>query len=133
MGAQGVSGAAVERGPLADTRLSTILLFVQDFPRMLAFYRDTLGLGLIRASERFAGFRTPGGGGISLHAGATSSAAPGAMVVLEFEVKDIDATVARLKTLGVEVGPIRDEVFGRIAVFDDPEGHHLGLEQRRAR
>jgi len=48
---------------------------------------------------------------------------------MEFLVEDIEGVVGELAARGVRVEPIREERFGRITTFRDPEGNVIGLEQ----
>lgn len=120
-------------GPLRSAHLETVLLFVHDFEGMLRFYRDTLGLTVRYSSSRFAELAAAGEMTISLHPGRSDRATKSESLILEFGVSDLDQVVDQLNKLGIHVDPIRDESFGRIASFWDPEGHRIGLEQPRRR
>jgi len=98
-------------------------------PKMLSFYRDILGLRVGFSNAGFAELSGAGGAGVALHSGADTASHPDADVMIEFLVDDIEAAVQELAARGVSVSPIRDEPFGRIAGFQDPEGHRIGLEQ----
>ena len=108
-----------------------MLIFAIDFPRMLEFYRDRLGLRVNYASDMFAELAGAGDVGISLHAGRAPSGKPDGDMMVEFLVTDIDDVVRQLESKGVQVEPVRQESFGKITHFSDPEGHRIGLEQPR--
>jgi len=44
-------------------------------------------------------------------------------------VGDLDGVVRSLRRRGVKVGRIRNEPFGRVTAFRDPEGNEIGLEE----
>jgi predicted enzyme related to lactoylglutathione lyase len=117
------------KGPLSSGRLDTVLIFTHDFGRMVGFYRDTLGLRVDFATSHFASFSTPSGAGVSLHSGADPSSRADEGVVIEFRILDMAATVQELAAVGVTCAPVRNESFGKITHFLDPEGHRIGLEQ----
>jgi catechol 2,3-dioxygenase-like lactoylglutathione lyase family enzyme len=71
----------------------------RDLGRARQFYEGTLGL--TPAEERPAGVRYECGGGAALFVFATSQAGRGGHTQAGFEVPDIDAAVAALRTRGV--------------------------------
>jgi predicted enzyme related to lactoylglutathione lyase len=116
--------------------LGQLHISVRDVERSVAFYRDVLGLPHL--------FTVPGqpmaffaSGQVRLYLGVPEDPSFRSQCVLYFNVDDIDAEVARLRGLDVEV---RDEphVVHRdgtnelwMAGFTDPDGHHLILIQER--
>lgn len=118
-------------GPLTDARIETVLIFARDFDTLLRFYRDTLGLKVGYSSAMFAELSAGPGAGISLHGGSETLSKSDGDVMIEFLVQDIDATVRALQERGVSPEPVREESFGKITHFVDPEGHRIGIEQPR--
>jgi len=114
-------------GPLTDANLETVFLWTRDFKRMREFYRETLGLPVGYENPHFAAFRA-GPGSIALHAEREPHTRSDSWH-MEFIVKDIDEVARELARRGVSVSPIREESFGRIATFRDPEGNEIGLEE----
>lgn len=122
-------------------RLGLTLLYVEDFPRMLAFYRDTLGLTLgaddpgpgHEIGVDWAQFRTEGGGALELfdHARFGKKLAfpyPRSNAnVITFRVASVERETARLRTAGADVGDIFHADWGKAMHFYDPEGNHLQL------
>ncbi len=116
--------------------LGQLHISVRDVERSVAFYRDVLGLPHL--------FTVPGqpmaffaSGQVRLYLGVPEDPSFRSQCVLYFNVDDIDAEVARLRGLDIEV---RDEphVVHRdgtnelwMAGFNDPDGHHLILMQER--
>jgi predicted enzyme related to lactoylglutathione lyase len=117
------------RGPLAKARIDGVFVYVRDFPRMLDFYRDTLGFAVAYQNDHFASLRSSEGAEIELHGGRESTGSEGNHWFLHITVEDIQATAEELSRRGVTVSEIREEPYGKIAGFKDPEGNEIGLEQ----
>jgi lactoylglutathione lyase len=119
---------ATEVEPLVKG-LSVVYLYVRDFERSLAFYRDVLGLAF-DVGEGWAEATLPGGTRFALHAAheGVGQLASGTMH-LDFGVDDIDEAVARLRSSGVEVGEIYRQPYGSHCTFVDPDGYELELFQ----
>jgi predicted enzyme related to lactoylglutathione lyase len=114
-------------GPLAHAKLETVFLWARDFKAMRAFYHDVLGLPITYENPHFANLQGRGAS-IAIHA-ERAGHARGNNWHIEFLVDDIDGVIAELSRRGVTVGPTQRESFGRIAVFRDPEGNEIGLEE----
>src|SRR5215212_5697024 len=84
-------------GPLAGSRAITKLP-AQDLDRARAFYRDKLGLAPVE--EREGGLRYLCAAG-EFHLFLSTGAAPGTFTQMGFEVEDIGAAVAELRSRGV--------------------------------
>ena len=115
-------------GPLSKARLETVFLWVKDFKRMRRFYHETLGLPIGYESADFAEVRTKGAS-IALHAGRKTVGKANGHWFMEFIVADLDAVVKTLRARKVRCAPIREESFGRITSFADPEGYEIGLDE----
>jgi catechol 2,3-dioxygenase-like lactoylglutathione lyase family enzyme len=110
-------------------------IFVTDFPRAVAFYRDTLGL---KQSEDYG--RVPGGefetGNLTLQ--ILDSAAIGREFApngspIALRVADVEAARAELQAKGVEfLGETIDSGVCHQAHFKDPDGNLLILHRRYA-
>jgi len=125
------------------TRFGVICLYVQDFPRMLSFYRDTLHLppGRIHPGEdhkletEWTRFELQG---TALELFALSRA-PKRLArlpsprenatLLCFIVDDFEAQYQALLDSGVSMQPRREAEWGRYAHFRDPEGNELQIYQ----
>lgn len=113
-----------------------VALYTDDFPRLYAFYTETLGMAEV---GRFAGrpiaFLDAGGALIEL-AGDEAPAGPRGQgwSHLALEVADLEAAVAALEARGVAFH-VPPEPFPpeaprcRIAFFRDPDGNLLELYQ----
>jgi lactoylglutathione lyase len=124
-------------------RLTHVRLLVKDFHAMLSFYRDTLGLRVgFDDGENFAEVKA-GGVDLSLfvrHGMADAvddlRSGEGDRAALIFQVDDVDATYRRLSSGAVRfVTPPKDMAdWGiRVAIFRDPEGNLVEINQPLAR
>ncbi len=114
------------------SKVSLVMLGVKDFPKAVAFYRDTLGLQL--QGEVPGDFVFFNGGGVMLalsvgHANPkTSPNVVGATEVV-FAVESVTAAYEALRARGVTFIREPRNVTGAnwSAVFTDPDGHRLSL------
>jgi catechol 2,3-dioxygenase-like lactoylglutathione lyase family enzyme len=131
-------------GPLTAARI-VAKLPARDLDRARRFYRDLLGLEPVE--EREGGLRYLCGE-TEFHVFLSSGAASGESTQMAFEVEDIDAAVAELRSRGVRFEPfdiagfeVRDDIVSvpgnypskgrgeRGAFFRDSEGNLMGLGQ----
>jgi predicted enzyme related to lactoylglutathione lyase len=115
-------------------RVSYTITFVKDFGRALAFYRDTLGLPLAFADEKFghATFSTEGSQFKIQRVEGDQSSYSGRHTGIGFTTKDLDAEYARLKAKGVvfTMAPEKMPWGGYMSLFQDPDGNVHYLDQR---
>ncbi|MFN0028396.1 MAG: VOC family protein [Acidimicrobiales bacterium] len=104
------------------------------YHELAAFYRDTLELPVRTDRGHHLAFEWPGGMRLTL--GVHTAIQPGAArdpnrVMVNFAVRDIHATQARLRDRGVVfLRPASQEPWGGwIATFADPDGNVLQLLQ----
>ena len=107
---------------------------VTDVPRARTFYEQTLGLKIgshgNRSDKWWIEYDLPGGGCFALtnFTGEQPSASSGGTVA--FEVEDLDALIAELKSKKVEFkSGIIDTPVCRMAVCLDSEGNSILLHQ----
>ena len=97
--------------------------------RLIAFYRDTLGL--TPAPELSPGAFSLGSGFliVSGHSEVTGPATDAARHLINFITDDLDAEQARLEAGGVTFIRSKGEEFwgGRISTFPDPDGNYCQL------
>ncbi|MGZ8281696.1 MAG: VOC family protein [Allosphingosinicella sp.] len=113
-------------------------LYVSDRERALAFYRDTLGLGL-RSTDDFGDFLDFGSALVRMTVLPDYQASP--HPALGWNVDDIAAAVTALRDRGVEFAiyeGFNQDALGiwtspdgktRVAFFADPDGNVLTLSQ----
>ena len=101
-----------------------------DFEASLSFYRDALGLPLVKEGKddfsRFAHFDCSGFG---VHIYEWKKPFNRAHTGLQMYVDDVDALHAELQSKGVKFsGEIRDELWGgRVVTVADPDGNLFDL------
>jgi catechol 2,3-dioxygenase-like lactoylglutathione lyase family enzyme len=108
-------------------RLNQVTVAARDLAASIAFYR-TLGLRLIVRSDDYARFECPDGGStFSLLLDPEAKGVSETMVY--FENDDLDATAARLKTLGLrfDADPVDQPWLWREAYLRDPTGNRICL------
>jgi predicted enzyme related to lactoylglutathione lyase len=116
-------------------RLWYATIFVKDFPRALAFYRDTLGLPLRFADEEYghASFATEGALFSLQRVDGKEANFAARHTGVGFGTNDLDAEYARLKAKGVRFTqePTKMAWGGYLSLFADPDGNVLYLDQLR--
>ena len=105
-------------------KLAEVVIYVHDFPRALAYYRDTLGLRVLFShddKEHGIARIDAAGASILLHQMPASEPLPPPLP--SFVADDLDAEVAALNANGAGVSAIADQGWGRISHFQDPDGN----------
>jgi catechol 2,3-dioxygenase-like lactoylglutathione lyase family enzyme len=118
-------------------RVGHITIFGRDLGRMIHFYRDTLGLALLESDDAFHYALLDGGSvRVGLSAGEPGPDVKvqiGGLTGIGFEVADVDAVYASLKTKGVRftMPPTRQPWGGYMAMFADPDDNVFYLQAPR--
>jgi len=114
------------------TGVASVSIGTDNLPRLLAFYRDTLGLKLRsqrshNAQFEFGDLRLI----VGLHSEVRGASKEPQRMMLNFIVPDIDAAHRSLAQACVEfIRPPSPEPWGgKIATFKDPDGNLLQLFQ----
>ncbi len=107
---------------------------VSDQQRSKAFYRDVLGFELIRESPMGPGMSwiqlAPRGQSVTLALVTWfEQMKPGGLQGVMVNTSDIDAEHAALRSRGLELTEIKEEPWGRYAMFSDPDGNGWVLRQ----
>ncbi len=112
-------------------RAAFIALPAADFKKSVHFYRDLLGLPIVKQGEddfsRFVHFDAGGFGFHIYEWTQPDNHAP--HTGLQVYVEDVDALYAELKAAGVTFsGEVRDEPWGgRVVTVQDPDGNRFDL------
>ncbi|MEN8158604.1 MAG: VOC family protein [Myxococcota bacterium] len=119
-------------------RLWYATVYVRDFPRALAFYRDTLGLPLRFEDEKFgfASFATAGAGFTIAtidEKDPEQRALAGRHTGVALGVDDLEGTYGSWRAKGVDfpLPPTKQPWGGTLAQFRDSEGNLVTLDQYR--
>lgn len=114
-------------------KVSPIVVFVKDFGKSLAFYRDTIGLKTAYPpSGEWAEFKA-GPTAFCIHGGGKRTNRKSSVAV-HFTVRGIHAVAKRLRAKGVRfLEPVRKMPYGvRETSFLDPSGNVFELIERAA-
>jgi catechol 2,3-dioxygenase-like lactoylglutathione lyase family enzyme len=126
----GTRSASPIAGPQSSVlrALDHVYYWVANLGRAVAFYRDVLGLELVRQDgDAWAAFGLPGGT-LALHAAIEGRIPPPGGATAVFDVSDLDSAKEILRGRGVEFdheGEVAD--YARFASFRDPDGNTLQL------
>lgn len=110
--------------------LDHVYYWVRDMDAAVAFYRDVVGLTLVRrAGDGWAEFD---GGPIRLALHGAEAAQPGGGTAV-FRVEDLDGARMQLEQRGAHFDEHVGEVegFARFATFRDPDGNALQIIEYR--
>jgi len=107
---------------------------VHDPERAKRFYQDVLGFALIRESPMGPDMRwiqlAPPGQPVTIALVTWfEQMQPGGLQGVMVNTDDIDAEHARLTARGLQLSDIREEPWGRYALFKDPDGNGWVLRQ----
>jgi catechol 2,3-dioxygenase-like lactoylglutathione lyase family enzyme len=112
-----------------DLRLKRVILFTADVGALAAFYRDVIGLKLLRREgEGWVEFDA-GGCALALHAGRPS---PGKRPPkLVFYAADVAAARAALSARGLKtLGPVKSAAAFDMCDGRDPDGNPIQISSR---
>jgi catechol 2,3-dioxygenase-like lactoylglutathione lyase family enzyme len=110
-----------------EPRITMITLGVRDFERSRRFYEETLGFEVEAEVAETVRYRCGGGTGLAIFERPMT---PIDRTVAAFEVTDIEAEVAELRSREVDVeGVITLDSGVRRAFFKDPDGNIIAMRQ----
>ncbi|MCE9588905.1 MAG: VOC family protein [Planctomycetes bacterium] len=116
--------------------LARYIFFTADVPRMVAFYRDVLGLTVLDPPKAMDYDKSDwvqlasGGVEIGIHRAGKAGSAGHNRNKLVFIVKDVAAARERLSGLGVRMGKHHVSSEFECCDFADPDGNVLQLSSR---
>ena len=128
---------------MTTLRIGRIILFAKDLGRLLAFYRDVVGMAVVPGSDDSEGFVSLDGGACSLslhripepYASQIEIRDPPVAredtpIKFAFFCEDVATTRAELIGRGAAMGEVR--TFGPVVLCDgvDPEGNVFQLSNR---
>ncbi|MYH68493.1 MAG: VOC family protein [Dehalococcoidia bacterium] len=109
-----------------------VIVWTDQYPEMLAFYRDVLGLAPRSERPTFANFEWGGFRlSVAAHDEVHGPARDPLRIMVHFKVPDIAAAHRRLTDRGVAFSrpPEQERWGGWVATFADPDGNTLQLLQ----
>jgi predicted enzyme related to lactoylglutathione lyase len=115
-------------GDAVVNELDHVYYWTVDMVRGVAFYRDVLGLRLVRQDgDNWAVFDA-GGRMFALHGAVEGRPVEPGGATAVFAVEDLDRSMSRLRERGVEFGHEGDvQGYARFASFADPDGNTVQL------
>jgi catechol 2,3-dioxygenase-like lactoylglutathione lyase family enzyme len=114
--------------PGAVQRLDLVFYWVSDLQRAVTFYRDVLGLKLLRQDSATWAEFDAGGHRFALHSVGDGQPVSGVGATAVFAVGDLERAKAELRGRGVEFQHEGDvEGYARFASFVDPDGNSVQL------
>jgi predicted enzyme related to lactoylglutathione lyase len=114
--------------PSVIERLDLVFYWVSDMDRAVSFYRDVLGLKLLRQENATWAEFDAGGRRLALHSAGEGQPVGGGGATAVFAVKDLNRAKAELSSRGVTFAHEGDvEGYARFASFLDPEGNTVQL------
>ena len=112
------------------SQLETLMVYVQDMPRAVAFYRYVLGLPMQMESPGWSQFDLGRGLSLGLHRAMAEVSETRPTWVPGFHVDDVRAAKARLQAADAPiVGDFHDIPGGVVLEFADPDGNHIDIAQ----
>ena len=114
---------------LARFARAVLMVRSQQLPQATEFYHAALGLQVLRVTDEWAELVADNDMHLSLQAVTTEpQVSTGYSPILNFEVDDMDTTVAKCVQMGGNLdGPIQYPAHGKVAVLRSPDGHMIGL------
>lgn len=105
--------------------LNQVTVPCADYAASVEFYRKLGLVQIVDSPPRYARFESSAGSTLSIHA-VDDGAAPGAATIY-FEVADVDATVAAIKSRGLafEADPVDQSWLWREAYLRDPANNRI--------
>jgi catechol 2,3-dioxygenase-like lactoylglutathione lyase family enzyme len=114
--------------PALIERLDLVFYWVSDMERAVAFYRDVLGLELLRQDSATWAEFDAGGRRFALHLAGDGQPVRAGGATAVFAVGDLDRAMAELSSRGITSVHEGDvEGYARFASFLDPDGNTIQL------
>lgn len=117
-------------------KLDYAIVFVSDMKRSIAFYRDVIGFPLKFESPHWTEFANEGST-LALHPAdsvnpMSEGQSPAGTSHIGFVVEDLDAFHRKMQADQVRcLQPPKQEEFGRLAIYADPDGLPISVAEAR--
>jgi predicted enzyme related to lactoylglutathione lyase len=110
--------------------LNTLIVYVQEMPRSVAFYRDVLGLPLEMESPGWSQFDLGHGIALGLHRALNEGREPAPGWVPSFTVDDVRSAKERVVSSGATLTQDFHDIPGGVVIeFTDPDGNPISATQ----
>jgi catechol 2,3-dioxygenase-like lactoylglutathione lyase family enzyme len=120
--------------PIVVDRLDLVFYWVSDMDRAVSFYRDVLGLQLLRQDSATWAEFDAGGRRFALHSAGEGQPVGGGGATAVFAVGDLNRAKSELAARGVTFTHEGDvEGYARFASFLDPDGNSVQLIEYSSR
>jgi catechol 2,3-dioxygenase-like lactoylglutathione lyase family enzyme len=120
--------------PIVVDRLDLVFYWVSDMDRAVSFYRDVLGLTLLRQDSATWAEFDAGGRRFALHSAGEGQPVGGGGATAVFAVGDLNRAKRELAARGVTFTHEGDvEGYARFVSFLDPDGNSVQLIEYSSR
>ena len=109
-------------------RIGAVILLVSDMKKSMEFYKDVLGMELKQQTEDWVEFSKQGTV-LALHP-TEKKLTKNISMLIGFNVSELEAVCSNLEKKKVKFHKkVTNEVFGKHAIIEDPDGHLISLAE----
>ena len=110
-------------------RIGAVILLVSDMKKSMEFYKDVLGMELKQQTEDWVEFSKQGTV-LALHPTKEKKLTKNISMLIGFNVSELEAVCSNLEKKEVKFHKkVTNEVFGKHAIIEDPDGHLISLAE----
>ena len=110
-------------------RIGAVILLVSDMKKSMEFYKDVLGMELKEQTEDWVEFSKQGTV-LALHPTKEKKLTKNISMLIGFNVSELETVCSNLEKKKVKFHKkVTNEVFGKHAIIEDPDGHLISLAE----
>jgi lactoylglutathione lyase len=110
-------------------RIGAVILLVSDMKESMKFYKDVLGMELKQQAEDWVEFSKQGTV-LALHPTKEKKLTKNISMLIGFNVSELETVCSNLEKKKVKFHKkMTNEVFGKHAIIEDPDGHLISLAE----
>ena len=110
-------------------RIGAVILLVSDMKKSMEFYKDVLGMELKEQAEDWVEFSKQGTV-LALHPTKEKKLTKNISMLIGFNVSELETVCSNLEKKKVKFHKkVTNEVFGKHAIIEDPDGHLISLAE----
>ncbi|MFY9868261.1 MAG: VOC family protein [Candidatus Nitrosopolaris sp.] len=110
-------------------RIGAVILLVSDMKKSMEFYKDMLGMELKQQAEDWVEFSKQGTV-LALHPTKEKELTKNISMLIGFNVSELETVCSNLEKKKVKFHKkVTNEVFGKHAIIEDPDGHLISLAE----